>query len=332
MTTQPNQLPEEGNPPIYKAQELTIEEVKAIYFNNDAIVAQPEPVYRLDSSQAKFYYTFDHSLFRPEYFMAVTTFLSKLVPLAQGIIDKMVELGKDRFEAYRNERAAYGTMMDIEFNKFLIAGTYDMEAIPDIVKEYHLSSGIKGNAKTWIDEFNKDITSFAQWVHDYNVKPLAIGLMLVSRNLGIGGQIDLACEMNAELYSEKTPLEKRKRVRALVDYKSGKSGFYETNILQLEAYKEMWEENFPEYPIDMIANYAGTNWIKEPNYNFKDHTSSVVRRKLPPLIELAQIDNFKPQRSIKFFKGILVKGEPVSEQYSVVDVDSLITEKMLQRL
>jgi hypothetical protein len=323
---------EEVNVPIYKTQELTIEEVKSLYFDNDAIVAQPEPVYRLDSSQAKFYYTFDHALFRPEYFMAVTTFLNKLIPLAIGIIDKMVEMGKERFDIYKNERAKYGTMMDIEFNKFLISGTYDMEVIPELVREHHTNAKSLTPVNYWIDEFNKDITSFAQWIHDYDVKPIAIGLMLVSRNIGIGGMLDLCCEMNAMAYTEKTPREKRKRVRAIVDYKSGKNGFYDTHVLQLEAYREIWDENFPEYPIDIIANYAGTNWLKAPGYNFKDHTDSNVRQKLPHLIELARIDNIKPTKYIKFFTGKLTKGQPVDGQYQVIEVDQLITEKMLARI
>ncbi len=322
-----------GNDVVFKSQLLTIEQVIALYFDSDSIVAQPEPVYRFDSSKQKFYYTFNPITMRPEYFMAVTTLLAATLPTPAPIVEKMVELGKAGFDAYRNERSLYGTMMDIEFNKFLIAGTYDMEAIPDIVRTHHQESGSRSDVKAWIDEFNTDITSFAQWIFDYNVKPLAIGIMLVSRQLQIGGQLDLVCEMNDVLYTDKTPLAQRKRVRRIVDYKSGKSGFYDSHKLQLEGYKECWNENFSIYPIDGIANFAPKAWLKEPTYSFKDHTGDDMLQKLPHLIELARIDGMMPKRDVKIFTGQLEKGKAVTEsQFKVVPVDELIVSKMISRL
>jgi hypothetical protein len=320
------------NPPIFKNQELTIEEVIALYFNKESIIAQPEPVYKLDSPQAKFYYTFDRMNYRPEYFMAVTSFLAKVMPVPQQVIEKMVDLGKHAFNSYKNERALYGTMMDIEFNKFLLNRTYDMDAIPEVLGEHHAKSGSQVSLSEWIEEFNTDITAFAQWVHDYDVKPLAIGIMLVSRNLGIGGQLDLVCDMNAECYTEKTPHAQRKRVRRVVDNKSGKHGFYESHICQVKAYGMIWDENFPEYPIDGIANFAPKKWTKVPTYDFKDHTDNPLCNKLEHYIEIARIDNLQPKRYLKIFNGKLTVGETVSNQYQNVELDQFITEKMLNRM
>lgn len=320
----------QNNQKVFKNQELTIEEVKALYFNSDALVAQPEPVYKLDSSQAKFYYTFDKENYRPEYFMAVTTFLSKVMPVAPQIIEKMVDMGKHAFNSYKHERALYGTMMDIEFNKFMISRSYDMNTIPEVIREHHAKLGSQEPVENWIDEFNTDITAFAQWVYDYDVKPLAIGIMLVSRQLGIGGQLDLVCEMNAECYTEKTPLEKRKRIRRQVDYKSGKSGFYESHVLQCKAYEYIWNENFPEYPLGGIANFAPKKWTKGPTYDFKDHTDNIVCNKLEHYIEIARIDNFGPKKSLKMFSGTLSLGSAVTEQFKIVDLDAFIAEKMIK--
>jgi hypothetical protein len=319
-------------PPIFKNQELTIEEVIALYFNHDSIVAQPEPVYRLDSPKAKFYYTFDRINYRPEYFMAVTSFLAKVMPVAPQVVEKMIDLGKHAFNSYKNERALYGTMMDMEFNRFLIEGKYDMDAIPEVLAAHHAKLGSQVSLSEWIEEFNTDITAFAQWVHDYDVKPLAIGIMLVSRNLGIGGQLDLVCEMNDMLYTEKTPVSQRKRVRRVIDNKSGKNGFYESHILQVKAYGLIWDENFPEYPIDGIANFAPKKWLKGPSYDFKDHSDNPVCNKLEHYIEIARIDNLTPNRYIKMFNGQLTVGEPVTNQYVNVELDKFITEKMLNRL
>ncbi len=318
---------------LFKSRELTIEQMKALFFDDKSLLAQPEPVYKFTHPSESFYYTFDPIKMRPEYFMPVTGFLKKVMPTPQPIIDNMVDMGKLAFNAKMNERGLYGTMMDIEFNKRLIAGSYDLDLIDDVVREHHKASGSLVPVEFWIAEFNTDITALNQWIDDYEVEPLAIGLMLVSRQLEIGGKIDLACKMNKNLYTDKTPVSSRQRVKRLVDFKSGKKGFYDSHILQLESYRECWDEKFHDYPMDGIANFAPTNWRNEPGYNFKDHTDNAVTRKLPHYIELARIDGMEPKKEVKLFFGTLEKGKPVmGNNCKVVPVAELIVEQMLKRI
>jgi hypothetical protein len=56
--------------------------------------------------------------------------------------------------------------------------------------------------------------------------------------MGVGGQLDRVMELNGS--------------RWLIDIKTGEN-LYDEYELQLIAYKLMWEEQFPQYPIDKIG-------------------------------------------------------------------------------
>ena len=72
----------------------------------------------------------------------------------------------------------------------------------------------------------------------FPLKMLAIEQVLCSEKLGYGGTVDRICEINGERY--------------LIDIKTGEH-LYGTYDYQLMAYKMLWEENFPAYPIDKLA-------------------------------------------------------------------------------
>jgi hypothetical protein len=71
---------------------------------------------------------------------------------------------------------------------------------------------------------------------------------------------------------------------ALVDIKSTQSGFYEDNEIQLKAYKDLWDIEFPGNSIARVYNYGCHNYrlplsSRVQPYKFKDQTDSQVAYK-----------------------------------------------------
>lgn len=311
---------------------ITLEEVKAAYFDKDAIITTPTKVYKFEHPAAKFYFTYDMDEFKPNFFISVSSVLDSQVPMAKEIIEMMVKMGKNAFDEHVRERKMYGMIMDRTFKNLLIKKEVDLMEVPQIVSDFMVEHSLSYNQEWWTEELRKDILSFGNWVYDYNVKPLSIGQLLVSENLGIGGEIDLVCMMNDKGYTDKTPELMRKRVIRIVDFKSGKKGFYDTNILQLGYYKEVWNENFPEYPCDSIANWGGKNWRSEANYEFKVHDSNPVLAKCEYYLELAKIDNITPDRTVRIYNGSVVIGQPVSDRFQALSTEQIINEIMTKRI
>lgn len=325
------------NKQIFKDNTLTIEEVRALFFDSDAIVEQPERVYRFDSPSETFYYTWDKTNLRPEYFMPVTRFIDASLPTPREIIEWQMNLGREEAKRELVRRSKYGTLMNIELVKMIVGGC-DLEGVYERVSAYVDENELYRygvEPRYWTEDIQKDILAFLQFCNDYEVKPLAMGNMLVSRGLGIGGEVDFVCEMNAQLYSEKTVGEKRRRVRALIDFKSGRSGsFYESNVLQLGAYQMIWDENFEEYPIDTIANWSPKDWRSKPSYNFKNHDGDDRLGKLEHIIEIARIDKLtqvNENKAIRIYTGKVDTKSHVTDHFQYKTVAEILIEKMLKR-
>jgi hypothetical protein len=158
---------------------------------------------------------------------------------------------------------------------------------------------------------------------DTNCKPLAIEICLWHPIDGYAGAIDIVCEMDLiekGFFGEKylsgvnkgQPKESKqvRRIRAIIDIKSGRKSFYESAEIQLCAYKEMWNIHFPEFPVDKFMNFSPKEWRTTPSYNLKDQTDSRNAQKLPHLVALAKIEDSKRQNSFTLVSGIvdLVKG------------------------
>ena len=326
---QPSQKKEENLVEIYQDQTLTISQIKALYFNADAILEAPIKVFRIDSGGDRFSFLYGAPDFVPEYFISISALLRRTMPTPEHLLRWYANMGWEKAQAHVKERADYGTLMHIEFTQFLITKECDMNTIHERVQAYCLEREIVADPKVWTAELKKDILSFAQFCVDYDVKPLAIEITLVNREDGISTVIDLVADMYDKAYTVKSPLDSRKRVRKIIDYKSGKSGeFYESNEIQLHACKSTWDANFPDYSIDGVANFSPKDWRTEASYNYVDHTSKPSARKLPLLLELIKIDNYSPNRSIKFITGIVVFGQEPSANFKVVALNEFLTEKM----
>mgnify|MGYP003294283631 CR=1 FL=1 len=276
---------------------MTVEEIHAIFFNADALKEPPYRVYQLNSDGYRYYYRFNEKG-EPEFYPSVTTLLKQVMPTPPALLDWMIANGKEGSTEKRDMAAAYGTFMHGEFESLIINRRYDFDSVPAVLMAYMEREHIPESLfSQWVVKIRKDVLAFAQFVKDYNVKPLAVEIALVHPKYRYAGCLDLPCVM--------TDPKTGKTFTAIVDFKSGRKGFFEEHELQLHLYKPMWDYNFPGYPIERVFNFSPKDWRTKPTYNLKDQTDSVNAKKLPYLLALATIEDEKRDNTLTIVRGVL---------------------------
>lgn len=303
---------------------MTVEEIKALYFNADALKEPPYRVYQLNTDGYRYYYRFDEDG-EPHFYPSVTTLLKQTMPTSPFLIDWMLANGKEGAVEKRDLAAAYGTFMHIQFERLIINRRYNFDEVPAVLMTYMEQNNLP--EKFYFDslvKIRKDVLAFAQFVKDYNVKPLAVEIGLVHPTYHFAGCVDLPCIM--------TDPNTGKTFTAIVDFKSGRKGFWEEHELQLHLYREMWNENFPEVSIERLYNFSPKDWRTKPTYNLKDQTDSVNARKLPHLLALATIEDEKRDNTLTIIKGQLEldKGK-LMDNVLVLSLAELIKTKAEQK-
>lgn len=275
---------------------MTTEEMGAMFFN-DALKEPLYKVYQLNSKGHRYYYRFNDDN-KPEFYPSVTTILSQTMPTPPHLVQWIADKGMKQAEAYKQERAYYGTFMHAAFEKLLIERVYDLDALKVDLLQYMEYNKLPGEFINYADDLKKDVLAFAQFVIDYDVQPLAIEIALVHPLQGYAGMIDLPCTM-------KDPKNPTKRINAIVDFKSGKKGFYEEHEIQLHLYKELWNFNYPDTQITKVFNFSPKDWRKAPTYNLKDQTEAESARKIPHLLALAALEDDNKDNVFTSVSGII---------------------------
>lgn len=283
--------------PIEVAPGMTVEEIKALFFDSTALVEPKYRLYQLNSDGYRYYYRFDENG-EPEFYPSVTTMLKQVMPMSPFLLDWMIANGKEGATEKRDLAAAYGTFMHGQFEKLIINREYDFDMVPGFVLEFmereNLPEKVFGE---WCIKIRKDVLAFAQFVRDYNVKPLAVEIGLVHPECRYAGCVDLPCIM--------TEPKSGKVFSAIVDFKSGRKGFYEEHELQLHLYRDMWNANFPGKPIERLFNFSPKDWRTKPTYNLKEQTDSENAVKLPYLLALAAIKDAERENTVTVIRGRL---------------------------
>ena len=276
---------------------MTVEEIRAVYFNADAL---KEPAYRLfqfNSNGYRYYYRFNDAG-EPEFYPSVTTLLKQVMPTPPALLDWMIANGKDGSTEKRDLAAAYGTFMHGQFETLIINRRYDFDSVPAAMLAYMERENLPEKVfAEWLPKVRKDVLAFAQFIKDWNVKPLAVEIGLYHPKFHYAGCLDLPCVM--------TDPKTGKSFVAIVDFKSGRKGFYEEHELQLHLYREMWNVHYPEMPVARVFNFSPKDWRKAPTYNLKDQTDSENAKKLPYLLALATIEDEKRDNTLTIVRGIL---------------------------
>lgn len=277
---------------------MTVEEMTAMFFDEKTLIEPPYKVWQLNSKGHRYYYRYDDAG-NPEFFPSVTTILSQTLLKAPHLINWIANKGIEEAERYKGERAAYGTFMHAAFEELLINRAYDLDGLKGKLKEYIEVYRLPDDFIYYADDLKKDVLAFAQFVLDYDVRPLAVEIALVHPYYKYAGMIDCQCTMRAKIGSDD-------RINAIVDFKSGRKGFYEESEIQLGMYRDMWNVNFEQFPVTRIFNFSPKDWRKKPSYNLKEQTESPNIRKIPYLLEIAAIEDEKRDNTFTAVNGMVV--------------------------
>lgn len=276
---------------------MTVEEMTAMFFDEKTLIEPPYKVWQLNSKGHRYYYRYDNE--NPEFFPSVTTILSQTLPKAPHLIQWIANKGIEEAERYKGERAAYGTFMHAAFEELLINRAYDLDGLKGKLKEYIEVYRLPDDFIYYADDLKKDVLAFAQFVLDYDVRPLAVEIALVHPYYKYAGMIDCPCTMLSKIGGDE-------RINAIVDFKSGRKGFYEESEIQLGMYRDMWNVNFEQFPVTRIFNFSPKDWRKRPSYNLKEQTDSPNIRKIPYLLEIAAIEDEKKDNTFTSVNGMVL--------------------------
>lgn len=353
------------------AEGTTIEEMKAIFWNANALVAPSYKLFQLNSRGKRYYYYIDEAG-NPRFQPSVTTVLGAVMPENPFLTDWKISMGKEKAEAYTAERAAYGTFMHGCFEQVIVNRKYDLDNLREELRKYIEREKLPTSFINYTEDLKRDVLAFARWVKDYDVRPIAVEVALYHPELGYAGMVDLVASVRKYTIQEeakatdkiaatydkaaekavaqrdkaksaaqvayskavakaKTEEDKAKaeadynaalkaaeealddalitlgndrnnavedarkvygeRLNGIIDFKSGRKGFYEEHQHQLNLYRLMWDANYPEHPIDFIANFSPKDWRTAPSYNYKDQSTGQPIQKTLLLLDLFRMDH-----------------------------------------
>lgn len=317
------ELASEGTQQQEIAPGLTVEQMTALFFNAQALREPAYRLYRLDGAGLRYYYRWEGD--QPVFYPSITSLLKMTMPTSPFLIDWMLENGKEGAAEKRDLAAAYGTLMHWQFEQLLITRRFDFDAVPEIVQEYMRRENLPDKVFTsWCKELRKDILAFVQFVRDWNVRPLAIEISLVSPTYHFAGTLDLPCIMTDKKTGEE--------FTAIVDFKSGRKGFWEEHELQLHLCRMAWDENYPDLPIQRLYNFSPKDWRTAPSYNLKDQTGSKNAAKLPHLLALAAIEDETRSNTVTVIRGKFdLDGGDYADNLTILSLSELIQVKEKER-
>ena len=308
----------DSRPAFEIAEGMTVEEMRALFFDKKAFILPSYILYQLNGKGGRYYYTFDETG-SPVFYPSVTTILSSTLPTSSFLIDWIADKGKEEAERYKNERADYGTFMHACFEELLINKEYDLDSLQENLKNYIEKKSLPSDFIYYADDLKKDILAFAQFVIDYDVTPIAVEIALKSER-GYAGMVDCICEMSEKKESDK-------KIIAIIDFKSGRKGFYEEYAIQLHFYKMLVEENYPDLHIDKLFNFSPKAWRTSPTYNLKEQTKAESAKKIPALLELANLEGDEERIYTHVAGTIKLKNKNLDENIKNLTLSELIKEK-----
>lgn len=318
-----------------------IEFCDPIYVDERSLLKQPLKVRRLNTGRGRIYFTNDNG--NITFYLSVTTFIRRSLPMPKQLLDWMLRMGKEQAEAYSEERAHYGTFLHQEFARLFQYGEYDINSMDGqlvmYMEKHNLSAAFKQN----LGELKKDLIALSSWAVEYQVKPLAMELVLTHPD-GYAGAIDLICELTIkedgltdEVYKsgknkgKKKPGKVERTITAVVDLKSGRHGFSEDYEIQLQSYKNMVEHHYPDVKIDKLYNLSPKAWRSAPSFNFTDQTGKVAAEKLTHMVAIAKLEEMSIDRTQFVTNGRIELNRKLSieEAYKYVPLEKLIRENKI---
>ena len=282
-----------------------IETIKPLY---KAGKVKMPTIYRFSQQGARYYFTVTRNLVK--FYRSVTSVIAQATPTSYGIKKLIGELGLDGFYAMFNRKGHYGTLLHEFSADYLRFREFDFDTITERTAKYIAEHKIKDvQVSDWDWSLKQDLAAIIQFCIDYDVEPLIIeGTGIYDDGItSFAGTCDIICYLNieekgyfGEVYKsgprkgEPKETKTTKRVLAIVDFKSGKSGFFEDHEIQLKMYAMIAEHSFGLRP-EKLLNVAPAEWRTEPSYKVKDQTDSPSHAKVPYILMQSAVDWEEPK-------------------------------------
>jgi hypothetical protein len=255
--------------------------VEPDWYNENII--KPKKYFRIHIGNSRYYY--DNPL-AIKLRKSVTTLLHSQMPMNPFLRNWLFRFNSvEEYEAYMKGTADYGTIMHVLFTKLLL--NKEVNVVNEV--EY-LKEQLNTVADININELKKDVICFVKFIEDYKVKPIAVELPVM--NDRYAGTIDLLCCMwiNDEMKT------------CLIDYKSGRKGFYDSHRVQLHAYKQLIKECY-DIDIDLLFNFAPSDFtkdiskhsIKQPIYKLENQSNEKYTQMWELYCKLDELNNDKTE-------------------------------------
>jgi hypothetical protein len=314
-------------------------------------------MYRFNNKGLRYYFDDEYQLFASVTSIIDAVHCDKYVTVE--LVDKYG--GKDGYNRFMKERATYGTILHICLERYMMSGqqgerSISTETIQNIINNNVEKANIEAKTcKWWAKDIKQDLGCIVKFLNEYNVRPLAIEYVGKAQIDGYGkyaGAIDLICTLDikekgfwGETYktgADKGQPKETTKVRtvpAIVDFKSGRNGFYYSHALQLAMYRDI-VAGF-QYEADGEIKTASAEDIKlynvAPNatgktYKIKDQTHEISDEEIMATALLFKHKFFNPPTTIE------MASEPITDISQTISVDikdylkELIVKKNLTRL
>ena len=235
---------------------------------------QGEKIYRVEIAGLRHYRRESGRVYK-----SLTTFLDAVMPsnrfLNSWRENMAAELGSaEKAAEYVQKTADYGTALHIAVAEYCRNAGVDWQDFELWAHNQLQASGMQnGTLAAAHAELIRDFAALLQFFYDYQVEVIAVELP-VWLDSGVATLVDLVVEMNEKNYVD-TPPEKRKRCRAIINLKSGKKGFFESHVFQMDGERRMFNETYgPVFgQIQNVFNIAPNDWKDTPTYKLKNQTS-----------------------------------------------------------
>lgn len=313
-------------------------------YDQDLIVPKAN-LYKVEFGNRRLYYRFVSSKEKVRFYYSVTTYCGDILPLGDALKKWQMDLGEEKARYIMSIKAHYGNMMHGFLLDFLIKGQQDPNNAEDVVLEYCEKERIMHEYEVyglqWVQSLKQDLLAWAQFCHDHKVKPLAIEVPVYNDYLRLAGRIDLIAEITiqekgfwGEVYKsgprKGQPKETKKDVTikgAMIDLKSGRKAFYDSHVLQLNLYKQIWNKAFGDVlPIERIYNWSPSDWKTSPGGKLKDQTETKSKRWIECYRLLATCQD-PPSKRIFHATAPIKLGESAEGKFEIHRLNEYIKRK-----
>jgi hypothetical protein len=324
-----------------KIDTAIFEEMRADFLDVETILEAPRVLYRWHEGERRYFAIDPDGSVR--WFISTTTAWKYALPKGEHLIKWLATYPGGYAAAlnYRDERADYGTLLHILISRFLITGAVDLAGLADTIEAHKRAEDLDWDTKPWARQIKKDLLAFAQFAGDFQVRPIAIEIVLGSDALATAGAVDIVCQLTVsqKSYEKSGALKPAKNeddalvILGLGDWKSSLSGFHRDAEYQVATNNLIWRANYPDPDLQpaVLFLWRPKDWRGKPNYELKNATDCVSAREARLGLRWARrLATIKPA-TVKEYGGTLeLRTAPGEDNVREIDPDDYVYETVIR--